>query len=225
MVALGVMGLVKGDFIGVWQPVPRDVPAREWLAYLCALIPLVGGAGLFWKRTARTSAGVLFAWFLLWLLLFRLPPILRAPLSQEPWSGWGEAAVYVAGTWILFGKGVRGARVLYGLALIPFGLAHFAFINETAQLVPAWLPAHLAWAYFTGGAFIAAGVAIVVGVLAGLAAALSALQMGVFTLLVWVPIVVGGPDAFQWNEFVISCVLTAAGWVVAESYRAKASRG
>jgi uncharacterized membrane protein len=219
LVAVGALGFLKGSFIGVWQPVAKDVPAREMLAYLCALVPLAAGLGLFWPRTAASAAGAMLAYFLLWMLLFRVPAVFHAPASQDPWSGLGETAVYAAGAWVLLGKGVRFARILYGLALVAFGIGHFTYLNETAQLVPGWLPFHLAWACFTGAAFIAAGLAIIFGILARLAAALSTLEMGVFTALVWAPIVMAAPDTFQWDEFVISCTLTTAGWAVADSYR------
>jgi uncharacterized membrane protein len=237
MIGLGLLGLSKGDFTPVWAPVPKAVPAREVLAYLCAIISLGSGLGLLWRRTAATAARVLLAWLLLWLLLLKVPGVFPAPTVVVSWYGCAEIAVMVAAAWVLYAwfaaewdrrcvgfatgdKGVRIARVLYGLALIFFGVGHFAYVKQTAVLVPAWLPGHLFWAYFTGATFIGAGVAMLIGVWARLAAALSALQMGMFILLVWLPIVaVGHISAFQWGEFVATCALTAAGWVVADSYR------
>lgn len=237
MIWLGVMGLSKGDFVQVWQPVPNWVSAREALAYLCALISLASGIGLLWRRTAPIAARVIFASLIVWLLALRLPNLFfQTPVVLVAWT-FGSTAVMVAAAWVLYvwlagdrdrqrfgwfagDMGVRIARVLYGLSLVPFGLAHFMYLDATTALIPQWLPWHVAWAYLTGAAFIAAGLAITGGVCARLAAALSALQLGLFGLIVWVPrVLAGAVNEFQWGEFVVTCALTAGAWVVADSYR------
>jgi hypothetical protein len=109
--------------------------------------------------------------------------------------------------------------MLFGLGLIPIGLAHFLYLDATAPLVPGWLLWPVFWAYFTGAAFIAAGVAVIVGVFARLAALLVTVQIGLLTVIVWVPIVLTGhPSAFQWGEVIVSIVLTVCAWVVTDSY-------
>src|SRR5262249_37757018 len=146
MVALGILGLVKGDFAPIWQPTPQGVPMREVLVYLCALISLASGIGLVFQRTAAVASSVLLAYLLVWLLLFRAPRLVLAPTAQDTWSGLAETGAIVAGAWVLYArrrlgfatgdKGLRVARVPYGLALIVFGEAHFRYLKETATLVP-----------------------------------------------------------------------------------------
>ncbi len=237
MVGLGILGLVTRDFTPVWAPVPRKVPVREVLVYLCAVVSLGSGFGLLWRRTAAPAARSLFALLALWFLIFRVPGLFRLPTTQDAWSGCGETAGMVAAAWVLYcwfatdwdrehfrfpisDYGLRSARALYGLAMFPFGIAHFTYLEETAGLVPAWLPWHIFWAYFFGCTFLAAGLAILLGLFARLAVTLSAVQLGLFTVFAWGPIVAAGSkSAFVWSETILSVALTAGAWVVADSYR------
>jgi len=236
MIGLGTIGLLRPDFVPVWNPVPATVPAREPLLYLGALISLTCGIGLLVQRVAIIAARLLLATLLLWLLLFRLPRFLYAPAFEACWWVF-PLTVMLAAAWILYvwfaadwdgmhlsfisgNNGLRIARVLYGLSLIFFGTAHFIDVKDTVSLIPHWLPGHLFWAYFTGCAFIAAGIAVLIGFCARLAAALSAAQIGLFLLLVWIPIVVAGSkNSFQWSETILNAALFAGAWVVADSYR------
>jgi uncharacterized membrane protein len=236
MIGLGIVGLLYPDFVPMWNPFPASVPARELFLYLGALISLMSGIGLLVPRLAPVAARLLVATLLLWLLLFRSPNFLHEPLFAACWTVF-PLAVMLAAAWVLYvwfaadwdrkhlglvssDNGLRIARRLYGLSLIFFGMAHFLAVQATTPLVPNWLPAHVFWAYFTGSTFIAAGVAVLSGLYARLAAALSTLQIGLFLLLVWIPIVAAGSKVpFQWSETIFNMALLASAWVIADSYR------
>ena len=237
LICLGIMGFLTRDFTQIWQPVPKWVSGRNALVFLCALISLGSGIGLLWRRSAPVASRVLLVALVLWLLVLRLPNLFyEHPLVLVAWT-FGATGVMVAAAWVLYvwfthngdrpgsgllgdATGLRIARLLYGLSLIPFGLAHFMYLDATTVLIPDWLPWHVGWAYFTGAAFIAAGLAVSLGVTPRLAAALSALQMGLFTLIIWVPRMLAGTvTEFQRGEFISSCALTAGAWMVADSYR------
>ena len=224
MIGLGVICLMTRGFPPIWSGVPKNLPAREAVVYLCAIVSLLTGIGLLFQRTAAIASRILLAYLLLWLVVVRLTHFVLTPTAVDAWWAVGDTLVMAAGAWVLYvwladGKGLRIARIFYGLGLIPFGLAHFLYLKETVVDVPSYFPSPVFWAYLTGVTFIVAGLAIVIGVLARLAASLSALQIGLFTVLVWIPIVIKGPKAFQWAEFVNSWALTAGGWMVADSYR------
>ncbi|HZH41870.1 MAG TPA: hypothetical protein VFD85_12710 [Gemmatimonadales bacterium] len=236
LIALGVLGLARGRFTPIWEPVPAFAPAHTALAYLCALVFLIPGIALFWRRTAPAASRVLLGVLVAWLVLADAPDLALHVGMDFTWAV-AKTAVMVAAAWVLYvwfagerdasrlrfatgESGLRIARTLCGLGSIVFGVAHFTFLARTVGMVPGWLPWHLGWAYFFGCTFIAAGVGMIVGVYARLAAVLLVAQVALFTALVWVPVVVSGhPTASDWAEFIESWVLLAAAWVVADSYR------
>lgn len=236
LIVLGVVGFLHPDLVSLWNPVSVNVPARESLVHLIALIVLAVGAGLLVPRMAAMAARLLLATLSLWLLLFRVPTFFLEPLFAACWSVF-PLLLMVAAAWILYVRfatnwernhlslilgdnGLRVARFLYGLVLIFFGTAHFVDVKDTVSLVPHWLPGHLFWAYFTGCAFIAAGLATLVGFCSRMAVTLSALQLALFLFLVWIPIVAAGSrDPFQWSETLLNAALCAGAWVMAESFR------
>ena len=231
LVGLGVLSLVYGDFALQWQPVPPWVPARTYLAYASGAILIALGAGLLSKRASSLSSGVLFVYALIWLLL-KLPAVVMAPLQEYNWLGFGEIAVIFAAALVLFARdheqrasstlkfatgenGVRIARLIFGLALIPIGLSHFVYLAPTVGFVPAWLPFRTGWAYLTGAGHIAAGLGVLFGIVPRLAGMLEAAMIGIFTALVWVPLVAQTPSQLNWTGFLISWIIGAAAWVVA----------
>ena len=237
LIAIGVLGMVKPGYAAIWAGLPKAFPAREALLYLSSAVIIAAGVGLFWPRSAAAAARLLLAWLLAWTLLFKGRFVFLAPLQEGVYQSLGENAVIIAGAWVLYAwlatdwdqrrmrfatgeNGVRIARVLYGLGLLAFGFSHFVYLDLTAPLVPTWLLWPVFWAYFTGCAYLAAGVAILTGVWARLAALLAALQMAGFLLLVWLPLMLAGKMTdFNWGEVTVNCALVAGAWVVVDSYR------
>jgi len=184
----------------------------------------------------------ILAAFFVWLVVMRVPNLFyEKPLVLVGWT-FGSTAVKTAAAWVLYvwfagnqdkarlgglagDTGLRVAQALFGVSLIPFGLAHFMYLDATTVLIPHWLPWPAAWAYFTGGAFIAAGVAMMFNVYGRLAAWLVTLQILLFNVIIWIPRArAGNLTEFQKGEFITTWVLAACAWLLAESYRRRASR-
>jgi uncharacterized membrane protein YphA (DoxX/SURF4 family) len=83
-------------------------------------------------------------------------------------------------------------------------------------MIPAFIPAHLFWAYFTGAGHFLAGIAMLTNVFARLAAILFAVMVSGFVLLLHVPRVIGEPGSrAEWTMLVIALTMTAAAWCAA----------
>ena len=240
MIGLGILALVYGDFAMVWQPVPASVPGRTILAYASGAIMLFGGVGLLLESTAAWASRILFPYLLIWLSL-KVPALVVAPKMEAVWLGFGELAVLFSGGWILFAKlgklpegsplafltadrAVYFARILFAISLVPIGLSHIVYVKETVELVPAWLPYRVGWAYLTGAGQIASGLGVLFSVLPYVAAWAEAGMISTFTLLVWAPaIFAASKTRLPWTAFFISWAIASAAWVVAQNITSKPS--
>ncbi|HEV8408423.1 MAG TPA: hypothetical protein VGQ34_10865 [Sphingomicrobium sp.] len=234
MTAVGLIGLIRGSFAAVWGGVPETLPARESLVYLCALVAIATGIGMFVKRTAAAAALGLLIYFSLWTIAFKVPAIVRHPLVEGPYQSFGENAVLIAAAWALYahvardrqpnfltrGAGLRSAYVLYGLALLAFGFSHIAYPDLTIPLVPKWMLWPALWAYLTAAIYVATGVGLITGFAARSAARLAAVQITVITVLVWGPMVASGDlTPGHLGETIESSALTAGALVLAMLFR------
>jgi uncharacterized membrane protein len=240
MIGLGILAVVYGDFAMVWQPVAPWIPGRTILAYASGLLMLFGGIALLFRVTAAWSARILFPYLIVWALL-KVPALFVAPQIEGVWLGFGELTLLLSGGWILFAtiaeipqdswlafatgeKGLRIARYLFAVSVIPIGLGHLFYVKETADLVPAWLPFRTGWAWLTGLGQIASGLGVLFSVLPGVAAVAEACMISLFTLLVWGPRIIAAPGArLPWTAFFISWAIAAAAWLVAQNIATKES--
>jgi uncharacterized membrane protein YphA (DoxX/SURF4 family) len=233
-VVLGLVGLVWGDFAVLWEPDPDGVPGRNALAYAVAVAPLLSGLAMQWQRAAGRGALVLTVLYSLGVLLLQVPRVIAHPSVFVNWYGVAEPLALVAAGLVAYaycaqlapitaGRLSQIGRLIFGACLMVFGLAHFFYLAYTAKLVPAWLPpGQTFWVYVTAAGHFAAGIAILSGVYARLAAMLLTAMFVVFGILVHAPTVFIDPHIhFNWAENAINFALIGSAWVVAASVPVK----
>jgi uncharacterized membrane protein len=230
VIALGAVCLAFGDF-HPGQPVPKEFPGRTALAYAAAAFMLVAGAAVEWRRTLPSAAAAITAYWALVVVILMNGRVWLAHYAEFlPYESIGIQLAITAGGLIVYANSAkidtalaarltRVGQLAFGICLLIFGAAHFVYMNFTAPLVPKWLPpTQEFWGYATGVAHIAAGVAILTGVQARLAAILLTIMFVSFNVLVHVPMVLATPaDHWIWNENAVNLALIGAAWVVADS--------
>lgn len=131
---------------------PKDFPNLTILAYAAATFMLIAGAGVAWKRTAAWAGMALALYFgiVVWLVM-NGRVLLAHPTEYVAYSGpAAQLAIAMAGL-IVYAtyaridgasafRLTRAARIVIGVCVILFGIAHFIYMNMTAPLVPKWLP-------------------------------------------------------------------------------------
>jgi uncharacterized membrane protein YphA (DoxX/SURF4 family) len=231
-VALGLVGLVWGDFATVWQPIqalPFTVPYRMALACIAAACLLSAGVAIQWRRSAPAGLLVLAILYFIFALLW-LPRVVGYPRIFGTWGGFLEEFALVAAALVAYAsllphdsagsfRTARVGRISFGVCVLSFGLGHFFAIPQTAAMVPDWIPpGQQFWAVTTGVAHLLAGIAILSGVLDVLGSRLLTVMRATFGALVWAPALFAQPkEHMVWAGNAVNLVLVGAAWVVADS--------
>lgn len=239
VIGLGILGLAFGVFAEIGQTIP-PFPGRTGLAYAASVLLLLCGIGLLFARTTALSIRVLFSYVIIGFLL-QVPALVMTPTIEVVWEQAAELAFILSGTWVLFAtrsglpegsrwafavgdSGLRIARITFGLACLPMGLSHFAYLDHTTDLVPAFLPFRARWAQATGLGHAAAGLGVLFSVVPRLAATMEAIMLGIFTTVVWIPRLIEKPTSPGfWGEFVVSWIIASSAWLVGDSFATRES--
>lgn len=230
VMVMAALCLAWGTF-DVGQAVPKSFPGYTALAYAAALFMLIAGAAIEWRCSAAWGAAALTVYYaLVVVLLMDGRGVLAHYAEFGSYSNVAEQVAIAAGGLIVYAANAkidaaRAARltrvgqIAFGICALLFGGAHFFYMNLTAPLVPKWLPpSQEFWGYATGVAHIAAGLAILSGVQARLAAILLTIMYASFTPLVHLPMLLADPsNHFIWSENAVNLALTGVAWVVADS--------
>jgi uncharacterized membrane protein len=234
--ALGGLILWWGDFTVPWERVPVDPSLRATLAYATGVVMLLAGLGLFWLRTAKPAALILAAIAAVFSA-FWVQKTAGAPAVYDSWGNIAEESSILAGYLALFAclsipktdntaRIALAARLWFGVCSISFGVTHFVYLKPCIGFVPSWVPGGgYFWSVFTGAAHVAAGLAILSGVWALLAARLAAIMYLGFGVIGWGRVVHALPQLhvtppqlhFAWGGLIITFVLAAGAWMVGDA--------
>jgi uncharacterized membrane protein len=253
LLGLGILSLVYGDFALVWQPVADWIPGRTSLAYLTGALECATAIGMLFPATSKWAVRILLPGVVVWQLL-KVPALFLAPGSEGSYLSFGETALLFAGGWTLFARladlpdgspftffaterAVRIAKIFLGLWIIPIGISHFVYHEATILLIPQWIPDRSFFAYLTGAGQIASGLGLIFNVLPRVAAYAEAAQLWIYTLLIWVPALVFGPNSdvqqvfgagggarMPWTALLVTWFPAACALAVAQNVKTKGER-
>lgn len=219
MFGAGVLALVYGDFDLQWQRGDFHSPP---LAYANGAILVAASIALLAPRFPKLGGYALAALMLVWVAVFNIPRVVAG--VEAAWLAVAEPLAVGLGAYLVTQPGElakRIVRLLFGACCVTFGAAHFLYLDFTAGMIPAFIPAHLFFAAFTGAGHVAAGLSIASGILARFGAPLLGLMYTLFVVLLHVPRVMADPmSRVEWTMLCHATALSGAAWLIASTFLA-----
>ncbi len=115
--------------------------------------------------------------------------------------------------------------VFVAAPLAVFGAEHFVDARDIAQIVPAFMPWHLFWAYFVGCALLATAASLVTMKFVRLSATLLGVMFFLFVLMMDLPGAISEPrNWLGWTLMLRESAFAGGAWALAGSLRSRSGR-
>ena len=201
----GIQHFVYLNFVTrAFPPLPLWVPATHIFACLFGALLCITAFSIAFRYKAHTCSLWLASAIFLMFAVFLLPSLLVNLKNGFVWTNSGKALVLVGENLLIAGSTsdqtpAQNSVIRFLERFIPLGkyllagffilaaILHFVYAEFVAMLIPAWIPAHLFWTYFAALALIAGAIGMLIPRTAQLAAALSALMVFLWVILLHIP--------------------------------------
>jgi len=224
IIAIGAIHIVSGHFPTGLMPVAASLPAKQVLTYLTGSLLIVAGILALIKKCTAYGALLATLLFLLALLLIHVPKVLAEPSNPSEWTGAFEVICIMAGAFILLGniskdggsKLIKTGTYLFSIGLLVFGVQHYMYAQFVANLIPAWIPAHLFWDYLVMLAFFASGISFMINKLTRLAGGLLGLMFLIWVLILHLPRVIANVHTEpEWTSLFVALAFSGISFLIA----------
>jgi uncharacterized membrane protein YphA (DoxX/SURF4 family) len=223
----------RGRWLGGMPPVPPWTHGEHIFCYVTGAVLLVISISLLINKEARLSATILGLLFMFCVVFLHAAKHFSGIVHDgntrtrafETFALGGAAFVLAAlvskASSIQFLASANPllaviGRYIYAFSMVIFGIQHFLYAPYIAFLIPKGMPAHLFLAYFTGTAFIAAGLAIATHLFSRLASILLGLMFFLWVVSLHAPRVIASPhNADELISLFVAMAFSGASFLLA----------
>jgi uncharacterized membrane protein len=242
-VAFGVQYFIYGRFAGGLPPAPPWTPGAPITAYVLGALLIAAGGTIAASGTIAAEAKARLIATLLGVLIFicvlamfvatpsavlhdgtaRTRALEPLALAGAAWVLAGSLSPTGARSWdAAADKLAMAGRFIFGGSMVAFGAQHFMYGQFVAMLVPSWLPWHIFWTYFFGVALIVAGISIVTGIQALLAAILLGVMFALWVVVLHAPRVAASPhNGDEWSSLFVAIAMCGSCLIIAGAFARK----
>jgi uncharacterized membrane protein len=238
LIAWGVQHFIFGFFIaGRPMPWPAGLPGEAIIAYTSGALLIVTGGAIIANQKATRPLMAVSIMILLWCglrdLIFVIINLDYGGNLTNVGKALtiGSAAMLIATTYKSESGDYSSNKKIFVIAplcqyftgafLLISGVQHFLFAEFVKFLMPTWIPGATFWTYFAGVALAAAGLGLITGIKAKLAATMAGWMVFIWLLVLHIPRAVTGQNQNEWTAVFEALAVSGTLFVLSDTIKKK----